>query len=375
MGEKALNYIDYDYFLDKHYQNNISILNQKKISVVSLFSGCGGLDLGFEGGFYAPKSCVNNSEFIEREDGDNFLLKKNPFEIIFCNDVMNEAKLVWQSNMRSNAFYSTKSIQDITKSDLPNAELVIGGFPCQDFSLSGKRLGFGSERGRLYIEMARIINEIKPKAFVAENVYGLLSIQGAVETIKNEFEKIGYKVFYYPVEAQNYGIPQTRKRIFFVGVKESILAKSVVYTDFLPEPTHTEKWVSLNEVLKNLSEPSESIDPDQRSFSRAKYYGSKCQGNKAVDMTKPSPTIRAEHHGNIEFRRLENCGMDDDRRLTIREAAIIQTFPPNFCFTEKDGKKIISQSAAYKVLGNAVPPLLAYHFARRLSILWKEIFV
>ena len=84
--------------------------------------------------------------------------------------------------------------------------------------------------------------------------------------------------------------------------------------------------------------------------------------------------MRAEHHGNIEFRRLENHGNGDDRRLTVREAALIQTFPSSFSFTEKDGKKLLSQSSSYKVVGNAVPPLLAYHFARKLGKLWNNIF-
>jgi DNA (cytosine-5)-methyltransferase 1 len=287
---------------------------------------------------------------------------------------MKEARVVFEANFKTNPNYLIKSISDLEKSELPKADLVIGGFPCQDFSLAGKRKGFTSDRGRLYQEMARIIREVEPKAFVAENVYGLLSIDGALDTITEEFSKGGYKVFHYSVEAQNYGVPQTRKRVFFVGVKESVLKRKVKKEDFLPNPTHIKKWVTLKDIFKNLQEPNVTKDPDQKSYSRAKFYGSNCQDNKAVDMSKPAPTIRAEHHGNIEFRRLDNGGKGDDRRLTVREVALIQTFPSSFCFTKKDGIKLLSPSCSYRVVGNAVPPLLAYHFARKLSKLWNDIF-
>lgn len=346
----------------------------KKIGTISLFSGCGGLDLGFEGGFEIHRACVGDENFIEARRGDKVLLKKNPFEIIFCNDIMPEAKEVWEANFSSKIDYSTKSVREISGNSLPKGELVIGGFPCQDFSLAGKRAGFSAERGRLYKEMARIVRETGAKAFVAENVYGLLSIPGALDIIKKEFAKGGYKVFYYPVEAQLYGIPQTRKRVFFLGLKKSDLKRKVEEKELAPKPTHKEKPAVLKEVFANLPEPGKSSDPDQRSYSKAKFYGSACQGNKAVDLDKPGPTMRAEHHGNIEFRRLENGGGGSDRRLTVREASILQTFPDNFCFTEKNGQKLLSQSAAYKVIGNAVPPLLAYHFARKLGDLWDDIF-
>lgn len=366
---------------DKDYTFNevISKLTYKKsinekIKVISLFSGCGGLDLGFEGGFDVPKACVKDLDFIDSEKGGKIILKKNPFEVVFCNDIMEEAKIAFEANFKSKASYLIKSVADLKGNELPKADLVIGGFPCQDFSLAGKRKGFTADRGRLYQEMARIIREVKPKAFVAENVYGLLSIDGAVETIKKEFAKGGYKVFHYPVEAQNYGVPQTRKRVFFVGIKESELKRKVKEEDFLPKPTHAKKWVALKDIFKNLPEPNKAKDSDQKSYSKAKFYGANCQGNKAVDMSKPAPTMRAEHHGNIEFRRLENGGSGDDRRLTVREAALIQTFPSSFSFTEKDGKKLLSQSSSYKVVGNAVPPLLAYHFARKLGKLWNNIF-
>lgn len=140
--------------------------------------------------------------------------------------------------------------------------------------------------------------------------------------------------------------------------------------------------------LAGLKEPEESHDPSQMYYSRAKFMGTHCQGQTEVDIQGIGPTIRAEHHGNIEYRRLskEHGGQMDkelkrglkERRLTPRECALIQTFPPDYEFViPKEGKArqfVLSPSAAYKIIGNAVPPLLAYHIARRIESLWDLYF-
>jgi DNA (cytosine-5)-methyltransferase 1 len=121
-------------------------------------------------------------------------------------------------------------------------------------------------------------------------------------------------------------------------------------------------------------------------FSKAKYMGKHCQGQSEIKLNNIGPTIRAEHHGNIEFRRLSanNGGMQLDelkkglkeRRLTVRECALIQTFPRDFEFVIPSGNRkfFISPSSAYKLIGNAVPPLLAYHIAKRIEKLWDMYF-
>jgi len=147
--------------------------------------------------------------------------------------------------------------------------------------------------------------------------------------------------------------------------------------------------VDLKELFKYLKEPEESSDLSQRLYSKAKFMGRHCQGQIEIKPGGISPTIRAEHHGNIEFRRLsiENGGILIDelskglkeRRLTPRECALIQTFPPDYEFVieNKNGRKgsyLVSPSKAYKVIGNAVPPLLAYNLAKRLEDVWDLYF-
>lgn len=346
-------------------------------TVVSLFSGCGGLDLGFEGGFSVHKDSVNKktkSTWVQ--------LPKNDFKVIFANDIMPQAKKVWQANFSGE--YHLESIVNILAKNisLPKADVVIGGFPCQDFSVAGKRKGFSTERGTLYRSMVDVVRKIRPKVFVAENVYGLLSIQGAKERIMQDFEREGYRVYCFAMSAADYGVPQKRKRIFFVGLLKHALRSQPTLDDIKPQPTHT-KPVAVGEIFADLEEPDVTQDMAQRSYSKAKFYGAKCQGNTEINLFDAAPTMRAEHHGNIEFRRLskEHGGVKDaelaqnlmERRLTVRECARIQTFPDDFnVMVDVAGNKIISASHAYRVLGNAVPPLLGYHVANRIDNLWNR---
>ena len=136
-----------------------------------------------------------------------------------------------------------------------------------------------------------------------------------------------------------------------------------------------------------MPEPSDAIDPAQQVYSKAKYLGNHCQGQTEIQLNGLAPTIRSEHHGNIEFRRLssEHGGTHieellsglEERRLTVRECALIQTFPPDYRFiihkTEGRGF-LLSSSGAYKIIGNAVPPVLAYHIAKRLEEVWPLYF-
>lgn len=361
------------------YPNVYSKNNKNRtIKTISLFSGCGGLDLGVSGGFKVHKKSVNSKSL------HNWVrLPKTPFDIVFANDIMQQAKAVWQRHFKG--VYVTESIRDLVQNNyvFPDAELVIGGFPCQDFSVAGKRKGFNSKRGTLYQAMVDVVENVQPKAFIAENVYGLLSIEGAKQKIIRDFEKLGYTVYAYAVNAVEYGVPQSRKRIFFIGLKSDKLKRKVDYLELLPPPTHKNP-VTLSDIFFDLEEPEYSNNIEQKSYSKAKWYGKKCQGNTEVKLDNVGPTIRAEHHGNIEFRRLSQEhggnyakelkeGMKE-RRLTIKECARIQTFPDNFRFIQDSkGTPIISTSSAYKVIGNAVPPLLAYHFSKKLADLWSNI--
>lgn len=309
-----------------------------KLKVVSLFSGCGGKDLGFIGGF-------------------DFLGKRYPetgFEVVWANDINDKACITYRKNIGEHI--TCGSIWDIDVNSLPEADIVTGGFPCQDFSVAGLRKGFSSERGLLYLAMKRVIDTIKPKAFVAENVKGLLSMDSgkAIEKIRSDFSESGYNVSYYLLHAANYGVPQSRERVIIVGIR-----KDIPYKFELPAPEYGEsdmftskKWVSVKDAIKDLENVVEGDFPNH-FWSKAKMFPG-TQGNVVINSDKPGPTMRAEHHGNIEFH------YNGNRRLSAREAARIQSFPDNFIFYN-------STSDAYRQIGNAVPPVLAWHVATALK--------
>ncbi len=410
-----------------------------ELKMLSLFSGCGGMDIGFEGNFICNKKSIPlNSPWIERVINDHWvLLKRNRFRTIFANDILKEAQATWLKYMkRYNVpmeIYHTESIVDLVKLQKSgvnvfptDVDIVTGGFPCQDFSVAGKRKGFNSSmshdgerinsdvpseetRGKLYFWMKQVIDIVKPKIFIAENVKGLVSLGDVKEIIQKDFASADgndYIVLSPQVlNAGDYGVPETRERVIFIGIRKSALnerAKTILLQNEIPEeynpypkPTHsyTNKKsellppVTCRDVFEDLKEPDDSMDLSQCYYSQAKFMGKHCQGQSEINLDGLGPTIRSEHHGNIEYRRLskENGGTNyeelnnslKERRLTPRECALIQTFPPDypFVFYKDYSKKFaVSPSGAYKVIGNAVPPVLAYNIANRIQNLWSLYF-
>lgn len=430
-------------FYAKETTKKESGTDKETLNMLSLFSGCGGMDLGFEGGFSVLKSSVNevlNPDFINKEFDNNFVqLNKTRFKTVFANDILIDARNAWVNYFSKRGHnaedYQTDSIVDLvklhqngTKVFPENIDIVTGGFPCQDFSIAGKRKGFDSHknhkgeintktcateetRGKLYMWMKEVIEITQPKIFIAENVKGLVNLSNVKDIIQNDFSNAGdngYLVLNPRVlHAADYGVPQSRERVFFIGIKKSALKKSALeqlekenisdkYNPY-PKPTHAyttdgeglNRHVDLKELFANLEEPEKSKDLSHMFYSKAKFMGKHCQGQIEIKPDGISPTIRAEHHGNIEFRRLskENGGILTDelskglkeRRLTPRECALIQTFPPDYEFViaNKQGRKgsyLVSPSKAYKVIGNAVPPLLAYNLAKRIENVWDLYF-
>lgn len=411
--------------------------NSGTLRLLSLFSGCGGMDIGFEGGFIAPqKSFSAKSPWIEKTIDDNWIvLKKNRFRTIFANDILPEAEAGWTTfmarhNHEANTYHRI-SIVDLVKmhkqgADIfpHNIDVVTGGFPCQDFSVAGKRKGFESHkdhegklrtedipseesRGKLYYWMKQVIDITHPKVFVAENVKGLISLGHVKDIIQQDFASAdgnGYIVLNPQVlHAGNYGVPEMRERVIFIGIRIDALlpeALRALQQDEIPDcynpyphPTHNSTIgdnnllpiVTTNDVIGNLEEPDKTSDPAHAQFSKAKFR-SHGQGQTEIKLDGLGPTIRSEHHGNIEFRRLseEHGGKylnelsegKIERRLTPRECALIQTFPPDYQFVIKgEGRTYkLSSSGAYKVIGNAVPPVLAYHIAKRLEEVWSLYF-
>ena len=397
------------------------------------------MDIGFEGGFMVHKSALTPSE-CKKDHVINELefvrLPELPFQTVFACDVSKKAMYAWNRFFRQKRpvenVFQCRSIVDIVK-EIQSAgrttsmqfDVVTGGFPCNDFSTAGKRLGFMSNkshrgngqknstndnatvdnRGMLYYWMREFIASVKPKVFYAENVKGLMSLGDARNIITRDFQNIpDHQYFVLPVRvlrAIEYGLAQSRERVIFIGLKRSALRASVLAhlekngdlpydLDLYPKQSHGyEKDSSkimrplstCGDIFTGLLEPKESTDLSQQRYSMAKHMGSHVQGQIEVRIDAPGPTIRAEHHGNIEFRRLsqELGGLNVQelengliqRRLTVRECARIQTFPDNYEFVIPNE---LSPTDGYRLIGNAVPPLLAYRLAQQLSEKWTSLF-
>lgn len=356
-----------------YYIKNVNRINTKsveitpkshKFNVVSLFSGCGGMDLGFRGGF----------KFLNKE------YPKNPYNLIFANDIFKQAADMYEDNFGLKV--ERRDIKELNVSkDLPQEtiDIVLGGFPCQSFSYAGKRKGLSDPRGQLYLQMIRVIDHYKPKMFVAENVDGIRNSTknkdgqnvntSALNTILRDFEKHGYNVQYHVLLAADYGVPQMRRRVIILGIRKDLGdIKDEYYPAKLNDETGEKtgrKWLTAKDAIDDLwDKVNKTTIPNQtsRDISKAKFYPSKkMQGNNRIAADKPSPTIRAEHHGNIEAHYRTTLSDKNDmagwRRLSVRECARLQSFPDTYNFTA-------SASSAYKAIGNAVPPVMAWNIAR-----------
>jgi DNA (cytosine-5)-methyltransferase 1 len=327
---------------DKLYSKTTFKENKDKYKVISLFSGCGGLDLGLEGGFtYLNK-----------------YYEKNPFEIIWANDINAKACETLKLNKPAVEVVCddiTKVLDD--KLDLPSADVVVGGFPCQDFSLAGKRRGLGVKRGRLYLSMAEVVKRVQPKIFMAENVRGLISWEKGlgIRTMIKDFQDLGYHVEFKLHNTADFGVPQTRQRVIIIGLRKDV-GDQIIWpektnsdnpADKLPPP------VTLREAIGDLENELKHDCLPNPGFSKAKLFPG-TQGNTITKADRPGPTMRAEHHGNIEFHYSKN------RRLSAREAARIQSFPDNFVFVK-------STTDAYRQIGNAVAPVFGWHLGKSLA--------
>lgn len=342
--------------------------------VLSLFTGMGGMDVGFAEQVIVRQEsvCTGNADsyiYSPYSQIEGFVnLKRLPFETVFQNDILPEAKRVAELN-QWNHNYHLKDIRELlttttTPSVFPAADVITGGFPCQDFSHAGKRKGFDSSRGTLYQAYVELVKRVKPMMFIAENVNGLLTMPGEpIKTIIADFSAAGYEVKYQLMKSEEFGIPQTRWRVIIMGLRLDVKHSS------LPADwnviTENRCQTHIRPYFAHLEEPDVSQDPAQQVYSRAAKL-EKGQGQKEVGLDEFGPTMRAEHHGNIEFRRVATDSKNGEpglaeRRLSVREAALIQTFPPNCILT--DTKKT---SKAYKPIGNAVPPLLGYIIGRKV---------
>ena len=300
----------------------------KKWTVISMFSGCGGMDLGFIGGF----------SFLKYD------YELNPFKIIWANEINSAACKTYKVNIGIEIVEGDirEKIHSLPKS----ADVIIGGFPCQDISINGKMLGLKGLRSSLYKYMVEAVEIVRPKVFVAENVGGLLLKKNcnALSKILSDFERTDYNLHYSLYHAEDYGVPQTRERVFIVGTRKDC-------PKFVP-PTPTEIYpVTAKEALQDL----ENMDEDKdfsHIWSKALVNGE--QGNRKLVANRPGYTIRAECHGNIQFH------YSLPRRISMREAARIQSFPDTFVFP-------CGLRETERQIGNAVPPVLSWHLANSVK--------
>jgi DNA (cytosine-5)-methyltransferase 1 len=303
--------------------------------VVSLFCGAGGLDLGFI---------------------------QAGHQVIWASDIDEHAIATYKHNIGNHAHEG--DIRNIDASSIPDCDVVIGGFPCQGFSVANMGRSAKDTRNQLYLELLRVIREKTPSFFIAENVKGLLSLEkGKVfEAIIDDFSSLGYVVKYRVLNAADYGVPQKRERLIIVGVREDI------EFDFnFPAPTHAapekasllglKPWLSIGEALAHIPEPEDAPHIPNHTYSKYKLRFNGYLGHRHIDPTKPAPTVtaRGDNKGGVVVLHHPQ----NHRRMSARELASTQSFPLDFTFQ-------CNRSVAYRLIGNAVPPMLAAAVASAL---------
>jgi len=302
------------------------------MKVISLFSGCGGVDLGFI---------------------------KAGVEILWANDIDCDAVQTYKQNIGEHII--CKDIYDIDVDEIPNdADMIVGGFPCLGFTVAkGKNRNINDSVNFLYKEYIRILKAKMTKYFLIENVPGMKSgkeFNTFFENMIKEFEEVGYRVKHKILLASDYGVPQNRKRVIIIGTRNDIEKEPN-----FPTPTHSKNnnlilkpYVTLKDAISDLpNDYDESIPNHTGSKHKVKING--YIGNRQLDWNKPSPTItgRGSRTGGAVIHPHPN----NKRRLSVRECARLQSFPDNFSFSGSNG-------AGFAHIGNAVPPILSFYLAK-----------
>ena len=321
------------------------------MQVISLFSGAGGLDLGFE---------------------------KAGFTTVFANEYDKTIWATYQANFPK-VHLDTRSIVDIPDADVPKeADGLIGGPPCQSWSEAGAHRGIEDQRGQLFFEYERILKHVKPKFFLAENVSGILSSRHstAFAAIIERFRRLGYDVSYRMLRASDFGVPQDRDRVIIVGLRSDLGCEFAFPEPVGPAPTMRDV---IHGMPKPRPNPSHSKRVDHRTVDNHEYLVSSFSSmymsrNRVRAWDQQSFTIQAgARHAPIHPSAPKMEKVDDDkfrfalgheekyRRLSVRECARIQTFPDahQFCY-----ERIVD---GYKMIGNAVPVEFGFHLAKAVK--------
>lgn len=319
--------------------------------VISLFSGCGGSDLGMQGGF----------TYL----GNHY--SRLPFETAFAVD--KDAKAVATYNVNFDVPAVQGSIEDIRLNDLPSEpDIVVGGFPCQSFSTVNPTKNPFDERGRLFRSMSDILRQTQPKAFIAENVKGFYLLKkGAIfREAEGEFTSAGYKVSHALLNAANFGVPQKRERLFMVGIRDDLELNF-----HFPYQTHAESafngfkpWVGIRNVIDSLIPEDPKYYFSEKAVLGMKMAKTNMKRGLWQDLEKPCLTITS-HLAKVSINSRDPVLLVDEanelyRRFTPREAARIQSFPDSFQF-------VGSEADAYRQIGQAIAPVMMWHIANQLS--------
>lgn len=310
------------------------------MKIISLFSGAGGLDLGLK--------LAGNS-------------------IIWANDIDADAVATYRLNIGNEIINA--DIKNVNIETIPDGDVVVGGFPCQGFSIANLRRAIDDERNELYRFFYDTIRIKQPLFFIAENVKGILSLGKGlvVRQIIEDFEKAGYHVYYRKVNMADYGVPQHRERVIFIGQRKDF-GDSVIFQ--FPEPTHSQngslfpKWVSIKEAIENCPIPGDTTEDPNNYGSSYKFVARNFTAHRVTAPDKPSPTILARGNGKGGVCAIPHY--NGERRLSIRESATIQTFPSNFVFVGKMG-------SCYRQIGNAVPVKFGKILGEELIRIEKEL--
>lgn len=318
---------------------NRSVREAIPFSVVSLFAGAGGLDTGLE---------------------------MSGFKTIWANEIDRDACETYIAN-HPHTYVERGDVRNVKA--FPKADLVVGGYPCQGFSLAGNRL-VTDERNFLYREFVRALRTSNPKFFIAENVKGMVTMAEGkiIEAMVEDFRNQGYEVTYHLVNAKSYGVPQDRERVFIIGVRQDI-SKEFKY--HLPYPTHgegleTEKsYVTLYDAIGHLT-PNEVGEVYESGFSSRFLSRNRKRAWNEVSFTIQASGRHAPLHPSgepmIKIKKDEWILPENSthRRLSVVECALIQTFPADYIWKGSLG-------SIHKQIGNAVPCLLAKAISKPIA--------
>lgn len=312
--------------------------------VVSLFCGCGGADQG----------CIGNFDY------NNHHYEQLPFSIIYATDIDQKGLNSYQLNFHDCEVVCA-DICEVPADKIPDCDIILGGFPCQSFSTVNPTKNPFDARGNLYKEMVRVVSAKQPKAFIAENVKGFMTLKNGLiyKTVVEAFEAAGYSIYAELINASYYGVPQKRERCIMVGIRNDIPGKFV-----FPDETTRETPVPLSVAVERLDIADKKYYFSPKAVEGMKNAKPNMKRGLWQRLDEPCLTITS-HLAKVSLNSRDPVLLVDPekelyRRFTPKEAAAIQSFPDSFQFagTEID---------AYRQIGNAIAPVMIWHIAKALS--------